>query len=213
MSLGLLIDDGIDGDRGLADGRAMMSSRWPRPRREQGIDDHEAGLNRLGHQIAGRWMAGAGRSIGSNASVDDRSLAVERAAERIDDAAEQRRPDRHAHDIAGAVNDIAGLDRGVTLSNSTQPTRPGSSTCAKPYCPRSKRSNSSSRTAGRPDTSAMPSPTSSTRPICSVCGPSGVAPSFARARANQASAGVSGAFCHAQGPPEFSQDRRANCWR
>ena len=38
-------------------------------------------------------------------------FAVERAAERIDDAAEQRRPHRHAHDIAGAVHRVAGLDR------------------------------------------------------------------------------------------------------
>ena len=56
-------------------------------------------------------IAGAGRSIGSSVSVAIGPLAVERAAERIDDAAEQRRPHRHAHDIARAAHRIAGLDR------------------------------------------------------------------------------------------------------
>ena len=56
-------------------------------------------------------IAGAGRSIGSHAFGDDRSLAVERTAERIDDAAEKCRSDRHAHDIAGAAHGVAGLDR------------------------------------------------------------------------------------------------------
>ena len=56
-------------------------------------------------------IAGAGRSIGSSASARDGPLAVERAAERIDDAAEQRRPHRHAHHVAGAAHRVAGLDR------------------------------------------------------------------------------------------------------
>ena len=56
-------------------------------------------------------IAGAGRSIGSDVSAGDRPLAVERTAERIDDPAEQRRPDRHAHDVAGAAHRVAGLDR------------------------------------------------------------------------------------------------------
>ena len=56
-------------------------------------------------------IAGAGRSIGSSASAAIGPLAVERATERIDDAAEQRRSHRHAHDIARAAHRVAGLDR------------------------------------------------------------------------------------------------------
>ena len=56
-------------------------------------------------------IAGAGRSIGSSVSVATGPLAVERATERIDDAAEQCRSHRHAHDIARAAYRVAGLDR------------------------------------------------------------------------------------------------------
>ena len=67
-------------------------------------------------------IAGAGRSIGSQRFGGDRSLAVERAAERIDDAAEQRRPDRHAHHVAGAAHRVAGLDRvGVVQQDAADP--------------------------------------------------------------------------------------------
>ena len=58
-----------------------------------------------------------------------------------------------------------------TPSSSTHPTRPRSSTCAKPNWPPAKRSFSSSRTPGRPETRATPSPTSSTRPIWPAWGP------------------------------------------
>ena len=67
-------------------------------------------------------IAGAGRSIGSRASVAIGSLAVERAAERIDDAAEQAGPDRHAHHVAGATHGVAGLDRiGIVQQNAADP--------------------------------------------------------------------------------------------
>ena len=56
-------------------------------------------------------IAGAGRSIGSSMSAAIGPLPVERATERIDDAAEQRRPHRHAHDVARAAHRVAGLDR------------------------------------------------------------------------------------------------------
>ncbi len=55
-------------------------------------------------------MAGAGRSIGSDASAATGPFAVERAPERIDHPAQQCRPHRHAHHVAGAAHRIAGLD-------------------------------------------------------------------------------------------------------
>ena len=88
----------------------MISSRWPRPR-----------ANSVSTTTRPVWtgcvtrsrsmIAGAGRSIGSNVSARDGALAVERAAERVDDAAEQCRPHRHAHHVAGAAHRVAGLDR------------------------------------------------------------------------------------------------------
>ena len=50
-------------------------------------------------------MPGAARSIG------DWSAAVNRPAERIDDAAEQRVADRDAHDVAGSTHRVARFDR------------------------------------------------------------------------------------------------------
>ena len=107
----LLVDDGVDGDRGLADG-AVADDQFAlaAPEREQGVDDDQAGLHRLGHQVAvddrrRRPFDRLARLGG------DRSLAVERSAKRVDDASEQRRPDRHPHDVAGAAHRVAGFDR------------------------------------------------------------------------------------------------------
>ena len=138
-------------------------------------------------------MAGAGRSIGSQPIRDDGPLPVERAAERIDDAAEQCRPHRHPHDIARAVHGIASLDRiHIVKQDAADPA--ALEHLGEAELSLVERSNSSSRTVGSPEISAIPSPTSSTRPICSVCGPRDMAPSFARACPNQTSAGSSGSF-------------------
>jgi hypothetical protein len=67
-------------------------------------------LNGLGHEIA--IDDGGCRSLDWFPHIcGNWPFAVERAAERIDDAAEERRPHRHAHDIAGAAHSVAGLDR------------------------------------------------------------------------------------------------------
>ena len=88
----------------------MISSRWPRPSANS--------VSTTTRPVCTGWVtrsrsmiAGAGRSIGSSVSLAIGPFAVERAAERIDDAAEQRRSDRHAHDVAGAAHGVAGLDR------------------------------------------------------------------------------------------------------
>ncbi len=107
----LLIDDGVNRDRGLAGGAVTDNEFALTPAKgEQGIDDDEAGLDGLGHEIAidDSWC----RTLDRFQRVcGNGPLPVERAAERIDDAAEQCRPHRHAHDIARAVHGIAGLDR------------------------------------------------------------------------------------------------------
>ena len=107
----LLIDDRVDCDRGLADGPVADDElALAAAEREQRIDDDETGLNRLGHEIAvddrRRRALDRFQRVGG-----DGPLPVERATERIDDAAEQCRPHRHAHHIARAAHRIAGLDR------------------------------------------------------------------------------------------------------
>ena len=53
------------------------------------------------------------RSIGANCLRQDRALAVDRLAERVDDAAEHLFADRHRDDAAGALDRIAFLDLAV----------------------------------------------------------------------------------------------------
>src|SRR3984957_6840301 len=107
----LLIDNRIDCDRRLADSTiADDKLALTAAEREQGIDDDEAGLNRLDYEIP----------------IDDRrrralngfqrvgrywSFTVERPAEWIDDAAEHHRSHGNAHHLGGTAHHVAGLDR------------------------------------------------------------------------------------------------------
>ena len=109
-------------DRGLADG-AIADDQFAlaAAEREQRIDDEEPGLHRLGDQIAvdDRRRRALDRL---QRLARDGPFAVERAAERIDDAAEQRRPDRDADHVAGAAHRVAGLDRiGVVQQDAADP--------------------------------------------------------------------------------------------
>ena len=87
----------------------MISSRWPRP---IGTMPSIALRPVCSGSFTG-WRSttpGAMRSIGRNSVVCDRALAVDRLAERVDDAAEHRVADRHRDDAAGALDRIAFLD-------------------------------------------------------------------------------------------------------
>ena len=77
---------------------------------EQRIDDDEARLDRLGDEIAvdDRRRRALDRL---QCFARDSPLPIERAAERIDDAAKEPRSHRHAHHVAGAAHRVAGLDR------------------------------------------------------------------------------------------------------
>ena len=58
-----------------------------------------------------RWTTpGALNSSGRRSVGVDRALAVERVAERVDDAADERLADGHAGDAAGAAHGLALLD-------------------------------------------------------------------------------------------------------
>ena len=87
----------------------MISSRCPRP---IGIIESIALSPVWSGSFTGwRWMTpGALNSSGRRLGRRDRAQAVERVAERVDDAAEQPLADRHAHHRAGAAHRLALLD-------------------------------------------------------------------------------------------------------
>ena len=93
---GLLVDDRIDRQRGLAN-RAVADDQLAlaAPEGEKGVDDENSGLDRLRDEIPLRY-----RRSGPFDRIEpfrgDRPLAVERPTERIDHAAEQAGSDRRA---------------------------------------------------------------------------------------------------------------------
>src|SRR5690606_13648551 len=83
------------------------------------VDGLEAGRHRLMHRLARNDT----RSLDVNARAArgvDRALAVDRVAERVNDAAEQLRTDRNVNDGARTLDDVAFLDVAVrTEKNNT----------------------------------------------------------------------------------------------
>src|SRR6201998_1846416 len=109
----LLVQDRVERDRGLA-GLAVADDKLALAAadRDQRVDGLEAGRHRLVHRLA--------RNDARRLDIDaaalgclDRALAVDRIAERIDDAAEQPLADRRVHDGAGALDRLAFLDLAV----------------------------------------------------------------------------------------------------
>ncbi len=108
---GLLVDDRIDRQSGLAD-RPVADDQLAlaAPEGEKGVDDENPGLDRLGDEIALRY--GRRRPFDRVEPFRrDRPLAVERPTERIDHAAEQTGPDWRAQHVARAARGVAGFDR------------------------------------------------------------------------------------------------------
>ena len=105
-----LVDDRVDADRGLA-GAAVADDQLALAAadRDHRVDRLEPGLERLVHGLA---LDHARRLELERAVLGrlDRALAVERVAERVDDAAEQPLADRDAHHRAGAAHRLALLD-------------------------------------------------------------------------------------------------------
>ena len=113
----LLIDDGVEHDGGLA-GLAIADDQFALAAadRDQGVDGLDAGRHRLMHRLA--------RDDAGRLDVDaralrgvDRALAVDRVAERVDDAAQQALADRHVDDGAGALDRLAFLDVAVVAED------------------------------------------------------------------------------------------------
>ncbi len=94
----------------------MISSRWPRP---IGISASMAfrpvdigSCTDLRGMMPGAFTSTRRRSVGF-----DRALAVDRVAERVDDAAEQAGADRHVDDGAGALDRVALCDVAVVAED------------------------------------------------------------------------------------------------
>src|SRR6185369_11600471 len=109
----LLVDEGVDRDGGLArlavtdDQLALAAADG-----DEGVDRLQAGLHGFVHRLAGDDA----RRLDFHAlahGVDDRALAVDRIAERVDHAAEQALADGHVDDGLGALDGVAFLDLGV----------------------------------------------------------------------------------------------------
>jgi hypothetical protein len=87
----------------------MISSRWPRPIGNHGVDRLDAGLQRLLHRLPhddarGDHLHRAGRHRG------DRAATVHRLAQRVHHPAQHPRPGRHLEEAAGAADLVAFLE-------------------------------------------------------------------------------------------------------
>ena len=90
----------------------MISWRWPRP---IGVSESIALMpvaQRLVHRLALHHATGPAAPGRGGSSVSIVAEAVDRGAERVDDAAEVAVADGHREDLAGAADRLALLDAG-----------------------------------------------------------------------------------------------------
>src|SRR5260370_5853218 len=105
-----LVDDRVDGDRGLA--RLPVTddqlARAPADRRHR-VDRLDARLQRLLHRLAVHhtWCL---HLEPPQLGAADLALAVQRVAERVHDPAEEAVPDRNGKDLAGAADALPLVD-------------------------------------------------------------------------------------------------------
>src|ERR1700677_447519 len=112
VPVGLLVDDRVDRDRGLA-GLPVADDQLTLAPADRGhrVDGLDTGLQRLLHRLTlhdRRRLGIQGAALGAL----DRPLAVQRLAQRADHAAEERVADRHRQDLAGAADLLAFLHLG-----------------------------------------------------------------------------------------------------
>ncbi len=110
-----LVEDGVDGHRGLA-GLAVADDQLTLPPADgrHGVDGLDAGLHRLAHGLAADDAGGLHLHAARLGGVD-RALAVDRLAQGVDHAAEQRVADGHGLDAPGGLDGLLLLD-GVHLA-------------------------------------------------------------------------------------------------
>ena len=105
-----LVDDGVDGDRGLA-GLPVADDQLPLAPADGGhrVDGLDAGLQRLLHRLALDHRGRLGLQRAHLGALDG-ALAVQRLAQRTDHAAEEAVADRDGQDLAGPLDLLALLD-------------------------------------------------------------------------------------------------------
>ena len=108
----LVVDDRVDRDRGLA-GLAVADDQLALAAadRDHAVDRLQAGLQRLLHRLALDDARGLELRRARRVGLDV-ALAVERVAERVDDAPEQALADRDLELLAGALDGVALDDLG-----------------------------------------------------------------------------------------------------
>ena len=127
----------------------MINSRWPRP---IGIIASMALMPVCSGSRTG-WRSstpGAMRSSGLRCFVAIGPFAVERHAQRIDHAANQRFAHRHGHDRVRALDGVAFLQLAVYSPSSTAPTSSSSRFSAMPKTSCGNASISPAMTFSRP---------------------------------------------------------------
>src|SRR5690606_11520576 len=113
----LLVKEGVENDRGLT-GLTVTNNQLTlaATNRDQSVASLEAGRHWLMNRLAGNNA----RRLDVDASAllrVDWTLAVDRIAERVNNAAEQFRTNRNVHDRAGALDGVAFLDVAVGTEN------------------------------------------------------------------------------------------------
>ena len=103
----LLVEDGVDGDGGLA-GLAVADDQLALAAADGGerVDGHQAGLHR-GVDVAALDDGGGGGLHGHLRVGGDGALAIQRAAEGVDHAPGERGAGGHGDDAPGAVEAVA----------------------------------------------------------------------------------------------------------
>ncbi len=112
-----LVDDRVDRD-GRLTGGAVADDEFALAAADgnHGVHTHDAGLDRLAYRAA---FDDAGRDFfnGVGGVVRDRALAIDRASESIDDAAEEALSDWHGEEFACGLGLGALADLGVVTEN------------------------------------------------------------------------------------------------
>ena len=112
VPVGLLVDDRVDRDRGLA-GLPVADDQLPLAPADRGhrVDGLDPGLQRLLHRLPLHHRRRLDLELAQR-GVLDRAEAVERLAQRADHAAEEAVADRHREHLAGPLDRLALFDLG-----------------------------------------------------------------------------------------------------